>query len=147
MWCNHGCKPIHRKSGLPRNHFNLGIRFMQEGRRFQRALSCADDRDSLARKLSDLPTFVAVNCLLRREVLEYCGLFLKRANPCGDHHIRRANLFTVLQREPEARLIPVDTQNRSLSRSEPNWCRNHLPYSTKVSRGTGAQGSFFDAAS
>jgi hypothetical protein len=99
------------QGGLAHYHFYLGVRLMQEGCRFQRALPCANDCDSLSRKLSDLTAFVAVNCLLRRKAPEYCGFFLKRADPCGDHHIRRANLFTVLQRKPEARLVLVNSEN------------------------------------
>src|SRR5580704_4598023 len=85
---------------------------MQEGRRFQRTLPCPDDGDSLASKPLDLPALVTVNCLLRREPLEYRWLFFERANPGGDHYIGRANLFTISQGKPEARLVPVDTQNR-----------------------------------
>jgi hypothetical protein len=46
-----------------RDYFGLRIRFMKKGRRFQRTLSGPNDRDSLTRKLSDLPTFVAVSYL------------------------------------------------------------------------------------
>ena len=46
-----------------RNYFDLSIRFMKKGRRFQRTLSGPNDRDPLTRKVSDLPTFVAMSYL------------------------------------------------------------------------------------
>src|ERR1700720_2202332 len=96
--------------GFAHNHFNLSLRFMQKSCRLQRALPCADDCDSLPSKLADIPAFVAMNCLLRRKVLEYRRLFFKRANSCRDHYIRRANLLAILQSKSEAGLIPVNTQ-------------------------------------
>ena len=63
--------------GFARNHFNLGIRFMQKRCRFQRALSCADDCDSLPCKLSNIPPLEAVKCLLRRKPLEDLLAFLE----------------------------------------------------------------------
>ena len=88
MWCSQRMLADPPEFGLPRNHFNVGICFMQESRGFQSALSRTDDCHSLSRKLSYFPTLIAVNCLLRREVLEYGGLFPKRSNPRGDHNTK-----------------------------------------------------------
>src|SRR5271156_4683655 len=100
--------------GLPRNHFNVGTCFMQEGRGFQSTLSRSDDCYPLSFKLSNIPSLVAVNCLLRREILEYRGFFPKRSTPRRYYNTSRANLRAILQGKPETGLIALHTLNRSL---------------------------------
>jgi hypothetical protein len=104
--------PIH--VGLASNYFNLGIGFVQEGCRFQCALSCANDRDPLTRELSHVPPLVTVTHLLRRKTVENCGLFPKWTDSGGNHYTGRPDLFTVLEGKLEVSFVLVNAQNHSL---------------------------------
>src|SRR5579864_3280545 len=66
---------------LPGYDLNLGTCLMQEGRGFESTLPRTDDCYSLPEKLAYFPTLIAVNRLLRRQILEHRGPFLKWANP------------------------------------------------------------------
>src|SRR5215467_6315386 len=93
--------------GNSRNHLDLGAGFVQQGRAFQGALPGTDHGDASFQKSLGVTALIAMRELRRRQRGKLGRYTQKGADPGGDYHVLRVELFSVSKRYAKATLIAV----------------------------------------
>ena len=88
--------PDPSKRGNPGDDLYIRAGFMQERRRFQGALSGADDHNPFPRKVRNCPPFVTVRGLAGIELGKNGRLSMERSDPGSHYHTATADHRTIL---------------------------------------------------
>src|SRR5215469_8771865 len=91
------------------DEFNLGSSLVQQGCRFQSALSGSDNCDASPSEGSNVATLIAMRYLSRGQLGKDRWDFLERFNAGRDHHSLGTKIASIFESDGEA---PIDTTYR-----------------------------------